>query len=265
MKALIGAFAPYSPGRHPERISCLTLIEFQSDYNRVMSRKFALVPAAGSGARMGDALPKQYRSLAGRPMIWHALATLCAAPEIQKVFVVLAPQDQAWDRFDWTALGGKLSVLRCGGPTRADSVRNGLKATSAELVRDDWMLVHDAARPCLSRAQLEALLERVGEDEVGGILAVPVADTLKRCGPGQRIEATVLRDDLWQAQTPQMFRHGLLSEALEKCPAVTDEASAVEALGYRPLLVASGSGNLKVTYPEDLALAEKILLEREVA
>jgi len=228
-----------------------------------MSRKFALVPAAGSGARMGDDLPKQYLLLADRPMIWHALATLCACPEIQGVLVVLAPQDQAWDRFDWTALGAKLSVLRCGGPTRADSVRNGLKAISATLARGDWMLVHDAARPCLSMAQLDALLDQVGEDEVGGILAVPVADTLKRCGTNRRIESTVSRDDLWQAQTPQMFRYGLLCEALENSSAVTDEASAVEALGRRPLLVASSSGNLKVTYPEDMALAEKILLERK--
>lgn len=230
-----------------------------------MSRKFALVPAAGTGLRMGDALPKQYHMLAGRPMLWHALEVLCASPRIEGVFVVLAPQDQAWEQFDWTALGPRMSVLRCGGPTRAESVLNGLQALAARVSRQDWMLVHDAARPCLSLAQLDALLDQVGEDEVGGILAIPVADTLKRSRADNRIGATVPRDGLWQAQTPQMFRYGLLCESLANCRAVTDEAGAVEALGHHPLLVASSSGNLKVTYPEDLALAEKILLARKVA
>ena len=228
-----------------------------------MSRNFALVPAAGSGTRMGDDLPKQYHLLAGRPMLRHALEVLCASPLIQRVFVVLAERDDIWERFDWSELGVKLSVLRCGGPTRAGSVLNGLLALSAFAKPDDWVLVHDAARPCLSSAQLDRLIEQVGHDEVGGILAVPVADTLKRSGADGRIEATVPREHLWQAQTPQMFRYGLLREALSRSRTVTDEASAVEALGYRPLLVASDTSNLKVTYPADMALAENILLERK--
>ena len=222
-----------------------------------------MVPAAGTGTRMGGDQPKQYHLLAGRPMIRHALEALCASPRIQRVFVVLAEGDESWERFDWTELGVKLSVLRCGGATRADSVLNGLDAISAALKPDDWVLVHDAARPCLSRGQLDALVEHVGEDKTGGILAVPVADTLKRSGADGRIEATVPREHLWQAQTPQMFRYGLLREALSRSRAVTDEASAVEALGYRPLLVASDTSNLKVTYPADMALAENILLERK--
>jgi 2-C-methyl-D-erythritol 4-phosphate cytidylyltransferase len=226
-----------------------------------MSRNIALVPAAGTGTRMGGDLPKQYHLLAGRPMIRHALEALCASPRIHRVFVVLAEGDDIWERFDWADLGVRLSVLRCGGPARADSVLNGLEAVSAAVKADDWVLVHDAARPCLSMAQLDALIEQVGEDEVGGILAVPVADTLKRSGAGGRIEATVPREHLWQAQTPQMFRYGLLREALSRSRIVTDEAGAVEALGHRPLLVASDASNLKVTYPADLALAEKILLE----
>ena len=230
-----------------------------------MSQKFALVPAAGTGARMGDDLPKQYHLLAGRPMIWHALATLCASPRIQGVFVVLAEQDKDWQRFDWAALGGKLSVLRCGGPMRADSVLKGLQGIADEVGLGDWVLVHDAARPCLSMVQLDALLDQVGEDAVGGILAVPVADTLKRCGAERRIEATVPREHLWQAQTPQMFRYGLLRDALSRNRSVTDEACAVEALGHRPLLVASDASNLKVTYPEDLALAESILQKGKAA
>jgi 2-C-methyl-D-erythritol 4-phosphate cytidylyltransferase len=228
-----------------------------------MSRNIALVPAAGTGMRMGDDQPKQYHLLAGRPMIRHALETLCASTRIQRVFVVLAEGDDIWERFDWSELGVKLSVLRCGGATRADSVLNGLLAISAAVKPDDWVLVHDAARPCLSSAQLDRLIDQVGHDEVGGLLAVPVADTLKRSGPDGRIEATVPRERLWQAQTPQMFRYGLLREALGHSRGVTDESAAVEALGHRPLLVAADASNLKVTYPADLALAEKIMLERK--
>jgi len=227
-----------------------------------MSRNFALVPAAGTGARIGGEQPKQYHLLAGRPMIRHALDVLCASPRIQRVFVVLADQDDIWERFDWTGLGVKLAVLRCGGPTRADSVLNGLAAIAATVRPDDWVLVHDAARPCLSATQLDDLIEQVGDDDTGGILAMPVADTLKRAAPDRRIEATVPREHLWQAQTPQMFRHGLLHEALSRSRVVTDEAGAVEALGRRPLLVAADASNLKVTYPADLVLAERILQER---
>jgi 2-C-methyl-D-erythritol 4-phosphate cytidylyltransferase len=212
---------------------------------------------------MGDDLPKQYMPLAGRPMVRHALTALCASFRIERVYVVLSEQDSDWARFDWSALGPKLTVLRCGGPTRADSVLNGLTAIAGEVAADDWILVHDAARPCLSAAQLDALLDQAGGDAVGGILAVPVADTLKRAGPDRRIATTVPREHLWQAQTPQMFRYGLLREALSRSRIVTDEAGAMEAMGHRPLLVASDGSNLKVTYPSDLALAERILLERE--
>ncbi len=234
----------------------------RSDYNPAMTRHFALVPAAGTGSRMGGDRPKQYHLLAGRPMIWHALAALCASPRIQRVFVVLAEQDDVWERYDWSALGIRLAVLRCGGPTRADSVLNGLLAISEAVAPDDWVLVHDAARPCLSAQQLESLMEQAGSDAVGGILAAPVADTLKRAAPDRRIAATVPREHLWLAQTPQMFRYGLLREALTRSRVVTDEAGAVEALGHRPLLVPSDAANLKVTYPSDLALAERILQER---
>lgn len=232
-----------------------------------MSRYYALVPAAGTGTRMGNSRPKQYLPLAGRPMIHHALSTLCASSRLSRVFVVLAEQDAEWDRHDWRPLGSRLSVLRCGGPTRADSVLNGLQAIGVQVgvQPDDWILVHDAARPCLSPLQLDALIGEVGDDEVGGILAVPVADTLKRAADDGRIEATVPREHLWQAQTPQMFRHRLLREALIDARAharlITDEAGAVEALGHRPRLVACDMCNLKITFPSDLALAERILLK----
>lgn len=207
---------------------------------------------------MGAERPKQYLPLAGRPLIRHALATLCAVPAIERVYVVLAPDDRHWPDDDFADLAAKLRVLRCGGATRAESVGNGLKAMAGEVAEDDWVLVHDAARACLTVAQVEALIGAVGDDPVGGILAVPVADTLKREERG-RIAATVARDGLWQAQTPQMFRHGLLSEALEFAPGLTDEAGAIEALGLHPRLVAGDASNFKITYPLDLYLAEIIL------
>lgn len=232
----------------------------------------ALVPAAGSGSRMGGAIPKQYLPLAGKPLIWHALRTLCSVPAIDSVWVVLAPDDADWDAAAMGDLGPKLAVTRSGGATRADSVANGLRAMAAArpAVADDWVLVHDAARPCLTAGLVEALIAAVGDDDSGGILAVPVADTLKRANgragddPGTaHIMATVPRANLWQAQTPQMFRHRLLLDALDFAPQVTDEASAIEALGLRPRLVESDSSNLKVTYPRDLELAALILSRGE--
>lgn len=231
----------------------------QSDYNPAMPRYFALVPAAGTGARMGGDQPKQYRLLAGQPMLRHALDTLCASPRIQRVFVVLAETDAVWERFDWSGLGVKLAVLRCGGATRAESVLNGLQAVAEAVRADDWVLVHDAARPCLAPAQLDGLIDQVGDDPVGGILAVPVADTLKRAESGGRIARTEPRDGLWQAQTPQMFRHGVLMRALGAAADVTDEAAAVEALGLRPRLVQGSARNFKVTYAEDVAVAAALL------
>jgi len=225
-----------------------------------MSELHALVPAAGFGARMGNDLPKQYLPLAGRPLIFHALNTLCASPEIATVFVVLAPDDTLFHAYDWSRFGDKLQPLFCGGGTRAESVLNGLLAS--ELEPDDWVLVHDAARPCLTQAHLAKLIVELRDDEVGGILAVPVADTLKRADADGRILCTESREQLWQAQTPQMFRAGLLAQALRQCSQVTDEASAIEALGLRPKLVLSESTNFKVTYPQDLLLAELLLKER---
>ena len=222
-----------------------------------MSDFYALVPAAGSGSRMGNDLPKQYLPLAGRPLIFHALNTLCACPDIATVFVVLSPDDTLFQGYDWSCFGEKLQPLYCGGATRAESVTNGLLA--AEIEPDDWVLVHDAARPCLTQAHLTSLIGELRDDAVGGILAVPVADTLKRADEQQRIAETCERAGLWQAQTPQMFRAGLLVQALQQCKNVTDEASAIEALGLKPRLVLGASSNFKVTYPQDMLLAERLL------
>jgi len=224
-----------------------------------MTDYYALVPAAGSGSRMGSELPKQYLSLAGKPLIHHALAALCSCAEITTVFVVLAPGDSRFHDYDWSAFGDKLQPLYCGGETRAESVLNGLMAS--ELEPDEWVLVHDAARPCLTQPLLSKLIAELRDDEVGGILAIPVADTLKRAERTHRIAHTEDRNDLWQAQTPQMFRAGMLIEALETASHVTDEASAIEELGLHPKLVASDSTNFKVTYPQDMRLAELLLKE----
>lgn len=229
----------------------------------IRPRHFAIVPAAGTGSRMGAARPKQYLPLLGKPLIHHALSVLCAAPEIDTVFVVLSIDDEDWGRYDWAPLGPKLVPLFCGGATRADSVLGGLRAIANEAAASDWVLVHDAARPCLAPWHIDRLVHELANDEVGGLLAVPVADTLKRADEDRRVAVTVARDSLWQAQTPQMFRFVMLRRALEAGSEVTDEASAIEAAGLRPRLVQGDATNLKVTYPLDLHLAEWILNNRE--
>lgn len=228
----------------------------------VSVRHLALVPAAGSGSRMKAERPKQYLELLGRPLLRHALEALCDAPAIDRVFVVLSVDDREWDRHDWRDLEPKLVRLFCGGPSRADSVLNGLRAISDQVAPHDWILVHDAARPCLARWHIDKLLHALSHEEVGGLLAVPVADTLKREDGHGHVVETVDRERLWQAQTPQMFRYIMLRRALEQARHVTDEASAVEAAGLRPRLVASDATNLKVTYPLDLHVAEWILRNR---
>jgi 2-C-methyl-D-erythritol 4-phosphate cytidylyltransferase len=228
---------------------------------------FALIPAAGSGSRLSGKTPKQYLPLAGRPMLWHAIRAVCVPP-VKSVFVVLAPDDKAFAREDWSAFQGRLEPLYCGGESRRDSVFNGLVAAMEAVDASDWVLVHDAARPCLPRADLERLIEEVQADEIGGILAFPAADTVKKVakdeGGAQRIAGTEDRTQLWLAQTPQMFRAGLLAQALRRAgKAVTDEAGAIEEMGLKPRLVAGSRDNLKVTYPEDIVIAEAILARRK--
>ena len=225
---------------------------------------YALIPAAGSGSRMGGSIEKQYLSLNSVPMIAHAMMVLAREPRIEKLFIVLSSTDKRWNNYEWQGWEERIEVLRCGGATRAETVLNGLDAISKICADDDWVLVHDAARPCLPDEMLGKLIDEVAEDPVGGLLAVPVADTLKRAAAdtasGARAEATVPRAGLWQAQTPQMFRHGKLVEALRAAGSdMTDEASAIEQLGLQPKLVESDSRNLKVTYPQDLELAGLIL------
>ncbi len=224
-------------------------------------RFIALVPAAGSGSRMGSDRPKQYLPLLDRPLLWHTLAALHREPRLSMVVVVTAPDDPWFDRFDWDGLP-RLRRSRNGGQTRAESVRNGLLSLAEELSDDDWVLVHDAARPCLAPDDLGNLIDTLQNDEVGGLLAQRVSDTVKEADEYGRIRATRSRERLWLAQTPQMFRYRLLVDAhTGPLDNVTDEASAVERLGMAPKLVAGSRDNIKVTYPEDLPLATFLLGE----
>lgn len=222
------------------------------------ARLHALVPAAGVGQRAGTAGPKQYELLAGEPLVQHTLRALGAVPRLESILVVVAPGDSR------LGSGHRHEVVSCGGATRAASVANGL----AELRRrgageDDWVLVHDAARCLLAPALVDKLIDACLPDDVGGLLAVPLADTLK-AEDGGRVAGTLPRGGKWLAQTPQMFRLGLLARALAAAgDAVTDEASAIEALGLRPLLVPGSAHNIKVTWPEDFALAGALLGTRK--
>lgn len=213
---------------------------------------------------MNASRPKQYLLLEGKPMLAHVLETFAAAPRIDHVFLVVSPED-AYIGEVLEPLGrfrDKITLLRDGGPTRQESVLNGLHAMEGRIAESDWILVHDAARPGLNQELIESLIDKLQDDAVGGLLALPVVDTLKRSGPDNRAQATVSREGLWAAQTPQMFRYALLRRALEQSTQVTDEASAVEALGLQPKLVEGSARNFKITLPGDIALAERFLKDQ---
>jgi 2-C-methyl-D-erythritol 4-phosphate cytidylyltransferase len=230
------------------------------------SSVYALVPAAGAGSRVGSAAPKQFASLCGQPVLAHALRALLGETRIVTAFVVLSPDDHLFREHDWKEFGPRLAPLYCGGATRSASVANGLAAIADVVELDDWVLVHDAARPCLQTADVGLLIDKVRDDEIGGLLATPVADTLKLGGEDQRVSRTIERTGLWQALTPQMFRMGILLRALESARAAgvetTDEASAIERLGGRARLVQGSRSNVKITFAEDIELAAKILGKR---
>lgn len=232
-------------------------------------RYVALLPAAGVGARMAANGPKQYLTVGGQPMLRHAVDAFRASALVHHTYVVVSADDGVIDGVLAPGLPG-VTVLRCGGATRMDSVLNGLRALEGRLAAHDMVLVHDAARPGLTPALIARLIDGVGDDPAGGLLALPVVDTVKRSAPGAGgasvSAATVPRNGLWSAQTPQMFSYALLLRALGSAPdanAITDDASAVEMLGYAPRLIEGHPRNLKVTLPADIRIAEMYLANQE--
>jgi 2-C-methyl-D-erythritol 4-phosphate cytidylyltransferase len=228
------------------------------------ARRWAIVPAAGQGSRFGASLPKQYAPLLGRPLLSWTLRALLAEESLAGIVVALAAGDERWRKVPESH---DPRVRTCTGGSRRDvSVARALEALVGDVAETDWVLVHDAARPCLRHDDLQALFTELEDDPIGGLLAAPVSDTLKRADDAARAATTVPREGLWRALTPQMFRFGLLRRALAVCAergrAVTDEAAAIECLGLRARLVRGHADNIKVTNPEDAALAEAILRAR---
>ncbi len=227
------------------------------------ARCWVVIPAAGRGERMGAARPKQYLPLAGATVLEHALRPFLAYPPVAGISVALDARDRHWQSLSCSR---HAAVRRAqGGAERMHSVLNALD-TLTEAAAQDWVLVHDAARPCLARSDLDRLFRTLREDRVGGLLALPMNETVKRAAADSgRVSATVDRSDLWYAQTPQMFRFGelrrALRQALENGLTATDEAAAMEALGHRPRLVEGSSFNIKITRQQDMVLAEAILTE----
>ena len=235
--------------------------------DRTTSTRFhALIPCAGTGSRAGTAQPKQYQMVAGQPMVMHTVQALAQVPQLTSGWLVVSPSDEfAWPSSGWPEHFRRVS---CGGATRAESVFNGLSAMlHAGVAAQDWVLVHDAARCLITPEAVSDLVESCRHDDVGGLLALPLPDTLKAHtldGRTARVASTVPREDKWLAQTPQMFRLGALHAALADAAAtgfagITDESSAMERLGLAPRLVPGSAMNLKVTYPADFAFAEAVL------
>jgi len=239
-----------------------------AESEKPLPRCFALVPCAGSGSRAGTPMPKQYQQIAGKSMVMHTLAALQSVDRLENIVVVVSPNDaHVWPE-------SNVQRLQCGGATRAESVFNGLTELLAIGVKDpegvqatDWILVHDAARCLISEFEINRLIDACMDDEVGGLLALPLPDTLKAAVNG-RVSETLPRHDKWLAQTPQMFRAGALhaalkAKALDNFDGITDEASAIEMAGFAPKLVVGSPHNFKVTYPSDFALAEDLLGSRK--
>jgi 2-C-methyl-D-erythritol 4-phosphate cytidylyltransferase len=225
-----------------------------------MTKIHAIIPAAGNGARMGAEIPKQYLLLNGKPLIQHVIETFEQSALVESVHVLLSADDSYWATIG-IPLHAKTSLHICGGKTRAETVLNGLNAI--KIASDtDWVMVHDAARPGLNGTLLSLLIDSLKDDEVGGLLAIPLADTLKMADATQHAQKTIPREQLWQAQTPQMFKLAMLKQALTHFLGVpTDEAQAIESMGFQPKLVRGALRNLKVTYPEDLAVVNALMTE----
>ncbi|MCW9024519.1 MAG: 2-C-methyl-D-erythritol 4-phosphate cytidylyltransferase [Gammaproteobacteria bacterium] len=226
---------------------------------------WAIVPAAGVGSRMNAGLPKQYLPLCGEAVISHTLKRLAKHPAISGLMVAVSENDTFWDELDFEL--DKPLYSTQGGSERCYSVLNALRALANYADDNDWVLVHDAARPCVRSEDIHRLIDSLKDDVVGGLLAMPVKDTMKRATENHSVIDTVDRSNMWHAFTPQMFRLGMLREALERAiennDLVTDEASAIELSGLQPRLIEGHADNIKITRPEDLVLAEFYLQQQE--
>lgn len=235
----------------------------------LISRYWVVIPAAGIGQRFGAKCPKQYVNLAGKPLIHHTLSVFLQNAAVESVVVVLHPNDQYWTMPSPSAdFKGKL-ITTHGGELRHDSVLQGLLALADRATADDWVLVHDAARPCLSQQALERLLIECSDDAVGGLLGLPATNTIKQVNQQGVVEKTLQRDSIWEAQTPQMFRYAVLLQALQDLNdedryRITDEASAIERQGLRPKMITGEARNIKITHACDLAVAEWVLRQEKV-
>ena len=226
---------------------------------------WAIVPAAGMGHRMASTLPKQYLPLLGKAVIEHTLERLLEVAELQGIIVALSPLDQQFEKLSIASHPKIFTTL--GGAERCDSVLAALNSLQKKIKLSDWVLVHDAARCCVKSKYIYNLLQKTASHKTGGILAIPASDTLKLVNQDQQIESTIDRRQVWQAQTPQVFRYGILRNALEqgqkKQAIITDEASAIEMAGLQALVVNGHSDNIKITHPQDLAIAATILQQQE--
>ena len=226
---------------------------------------WAILPAAGIGRRMGSTIPKQYLTIDGVPLILHSLRRLSAVSEIQKIIVVIHPEDNRWAKLQESIVDEfeNRIITVMGGDERYQSVLNGLTAVTELAASDDWVLVHDAVRPCIRTSDIENLISKVSLHPVGGLLGSAVDNTLKKVGPDLSVIETVDRESYWNALTPQMFRFAALKESIEAVVAsgeqVTDEAAAMEVAGFKPIMIAGHKDNIKITVESDLVLASQIL------
>jgi 2-C-methyl-D-erythritol 4-phosphate cytidylyltransferase len=224
-----------------------------------MAKFHIIIPAAGSGSRMGLGQPKQYLKIHKQTFIERVLRVFQNIPLVDSIHIALHPNDEIWKTLN-LSLSSKVSVHYCGGESRAETVLNALKIIKDYVDESDWILVHDAARPGIEEKDVERLIDALKDDSVGGLLAYPIADTIKKSDKEDRVVESPSRDYLWQAQTPQMYRYKMLSDALEKFDGIpTDESQAIEGLGVKPKLIKGNFKNFKVTYQEDLSILEHLI------
>ena len=223
-------------------------------------RIWAVIPAAGVGKRYSSDIPKQYLPLSGIPVLLHSINKLVKLDEIEEILVALNPEDTFWEKLNFSH--PKVKAIH-GGLQRCNSVNSALEELSGRAKKGDWVLVHDAVRPCISDSDLKKITSIVNDEEVGGLLAFPILDTIKEVGENLDVQKTIPRGNLWSAMTPQIFRYGVLKQALEAAimagESVTDEASAIEAIGLTPRIIQGEKTNIKITHPSDMVLAESII------